>query len=258
MNPGIFTPKELRRYLRHFILPGFGKEAQERLKQSKVLVVGAGGLGCPALQYLAAAGMGQIGIIDNDKVNEDNLQRQVLYGDQDMGKLKSVIARQRLQHQNPMVEYKILNIFLGPGNALDILKDYDLIVDATDNFPTRYLINDACILLNKPWVFGSIYTYEGQLSVFNYHGGPSLRCIYPHQPGPDEAPDPENIGVIGALPGIIGTMMAWEAIKALTGTGQVASGKMLLLNILDYSFRHILIEKNPANFEIISLSGSYT
>ncbi len=258
MDISALTPKELRRYERHFMLPGFGKEGQAKLKNASVLVVGAGGLGCSVLQYLAAAGIGRIGIADNDFVSEDNLQRQVLYGDKDLGKLKAIIARERLQHQNPIPEYQVHNIYLKPDNALNLIREYDILVDATDNFPTRYLLNDACIILNKPWVFGSIYKYEGQLSVFNYRGGPSLRCIFPNPPGPEEAPSPRNIGVLGVLPGIIGTMMANETVKMISENGECLSGKMLIMNIQDYSLQSFSFRKNPENFGLDSLQDDYS
>lgn len=250
MNTSLLTPKEERRYNRHFLLPEIGKEGQARLKKTRVLMVGAGGLGCPALQYLAAAGLGTIGIADNDRVSEDNLQRQVLYGEKDLGKMKAIIARDRLQHHNPMVEYRVHNVYLEPRNVLDLLRDYDVMVDATDNYATRYLLNDACIILGKPWVFGAIYKYEGQVSVFNYRNGPSLRCIFPDPPGPHEAPDPSRLGMMGVLPGIIGTIMANEVIKMVTGTGSCLNGNILLMNILNYSIQILSIKRNDDNFAL--------
>ena len=173
------SDREKRRYQRHIMLPEIGETGQKKLKQAKVLVIGAGGLGCPVLQYLAAAGVGTIGIVDNDLVQESNLQRQILYGRNDLGKLKAIIAKQRLMELNGLPEYKVLNTYLSKENALGILRDYDIVVDATDNFSSRYLISDACVIMGKPLVFGAIYKFEGQVSVFNYKGGPSLRCLYP-------------------------------------------------------------------------------
>jgi len=258
MDMPLLTPKEERRYNRHFLLPEIGKEGQVRLKKTRVLIVGAGGLGCPALQYLAAAGVGTIGIADNDRVSEDNLQRQVLYGEKDLGKMKAIIARDRLQHHNPMVEYRVHNVYLQPGNVLDLLRDYDVIVDATDNYPTRYLLNDACVILGKPWVFGAIYKYEGQVSVFNFRNGPSLRCIFPEPPLPQEAPDPSRMGMMGVLPGIIGTIMANEVIKMVSGTGSCLNGKMLLLNIMNYSVQTLSINKKDRNYSLDKMKEDYS
>ncbi len=248
------TPQELRRYNRHIMLPEIGREGQKALKEAKVLVVGAGGLGCPVLQYLAAIGVGSLGIIDFDKVDEENLQRQVLYGLQDLGKLKAIIVKSRLQDFNPLVNYEIINIRMDRNNALEIIQPYDLVVDATDNFPTRYLINDACVILNKPMVYGSIYTFEGQVSVFNYREGPSYRCLFPKIPGEREAPAASETGVIGVLPGLIGTFQANEVIKIILGQEGVLSGKLLVINILEPSFHQFTIKKDEKNLSITELS----
>ena len=253
MEPGSLTTQELRRYNRHLMLPEIGTEGQEALKEAKVLVVGAGGLGCPVLQYLAAIGVGKLGIIDFDNVDEENLQRQVLYGLHDLGKLKAIIAKTRLQHLNPLVDYEIINIRMDKENALEIIHQYDIVVDATDNYPTRYLINDACVILKKPMVYGSIFKFEGQLSVFNYKEGPTYRCLYPTIPGKREAPDPSEIGVIGVLPGIIGSFQANEVIKMIIGKGKILSGKLLVINILDPSMYTVNIKKNLENLSITEI-----
>jgi len=248
------THQELRRYNRHIMLPEVGRDGQKALKKARVLVVGAGGLGCPVLQYLAAIGIGKLGIIDFDKVDEENLQRQVLYGLQDLGKLKSIIVKTRLQQFNPLVNYEIINIRMDRNNALNIIQQYDIVVDATDNYPTRYLINDACVILKKPMVYGSIHTFEGQVSVFNYREGPTYRCLFPKMPGKREAPAASEIGVIGVLPGIIGTFQANEVIKIILGKGGILSGKLLVINILEPSFYRFTITKNQKNLSITELS----
>ncbi len=253
MEKEALTPQELRGYNRHIMLPEIGREGQKALKKARVLVVGAGGLGCPVLQYLAAIGTGTLGIIDFDKVDEENLQRQVLYGLQDLGKLKSIIVKDRLQHFNPLLNYEIINIRMDRDNALEIIQSYDLVVDATDNFPTRYLINDACVILNKPMVYGSIYTFEGQVSVFNYREGPSYRCLFPDIPGEREAPAASETGVIGVLPGLIGTFQANEVIKIILGQEGVLSGTLLIVNILESSFYRYTIERDEKNFAISEL-----
>lgn len=250
MNSNQLTSKELRRYRRQIMIPEIGEAGQLKLKNARVLVVGAGGLGSPALQYLAAAGIGTLGIIDDDVVDESNLHRQVLYGSGDLGKLKAIIARQRLRHSNDLVKYDLLNIRLTSSNALDIIKNYDLVVDAVDNFPARYLINDTCVMLGKPMVHGAIYKFEGQVSVFNYQGGPTYRCLYPEAPDETEAPKSSEVGVIGVLPGIIGSLQANEAIKIILGSGLVLSGKMWIINIYDPELYEIKIKTNPDNYKV--------
>lgn len=248
MESQYLSPREIRRYGKQIMIPEIGMAGQEKLKQSKILVVGAGGLGCPVLQYLTAAGSGRIGIIEFDKVDESNLQRQVLYGSLDVGKLKSIIAKNRLQHLNDLVALEILNLKLTAENSRGILKDYDIIVDATDNFDARYVINDSCVILNKPMVHGSIYKFEGMVSVFNYLGGPTYRCYNPEAKiSTYKNPKPSDVGLMGVLPGITGTLMANEVIKIVTGKGNILSGKVLLFNIFENSFRTISVKNIPEN-----------
>lgn len=238
------------------MLPEIGIAGQEKLKNSKVLVVGAGGLGSPVLQYLAAAGIGKTGIIEFDKVDESNLQRQVLYGTDDVGKLKSIIVKSRLELLNSTGAFEIKNLRLDSSNALSILSDYDLVVDATDNIETRYVINDACVMLDKPMVHGSIYKYEGIVSVFNYRGGPTYRCYNPSPPSTEFLnPLPAQTGLLGVLPGIAGTLMAGEVIKIITGTGEVLSGKILHVNILTNTFTTFTVNNNPENHNINIISS---
>ncbi len=231
------TNAELIRYNRHLILQDFGKEGQLKLKNASVLVVGAGGLGSPALLYLTAAGVGTIGIIDFDTVDASNLQRQVIFTSDDVGKNKAEAASLRLSERNPYILLKTYSEKLTSFNALDIIRDYDVVVDGTDNFPTRYLINDACVLLNKPFVYGSILTYEGQVSVFNYlnkegNFSANYRDLFPTPPEPSSVQNCEQAGVLGVLPGIIGSMQANEVIKMITGIGEVLANKLLLFDSL--------------------------
>lgn len=236
------------------MIPEIGIEGQEKLKRASVLVVGAGGLGCPVLQYLTVAGVGKISIIEFDTVDESNLQRQVLYGSSDVGKLKSIIAKSRLEHLNSLGDIGIINIRLGTSNALNILKDFDVIVDATDNFETRYIINDACVILDKPMVHGSIYKYEGIVSVFNYKGGATYRCFNPLQEKDIyKNPLPSQVGLFGVLPGIVGTYMANEIIKIITEKGDVLSGKVLLINISKNTFNTFSVNNHPENHIIKNL-----
>jgi molybdopterin/thiamine biosynthesis adenylyltransferase len=255
MADEILSPRELRRYSRQIMIPGIGTAGQENLKKSKVLVVGAGGLGCPVLQYLAAAGVGKVAIVEFDMVDETNLQRQILYGSDDVGKLKSIIAKNRLDHLNSLVETEIFNLRLDATNVLRIIKDFDIVVDATDNLESRYIINDACVILNKPMVHGAIYKYEGQVSVFNFNGGPTYRC---YNPAAGEKkfrnPAPAQVGVTGVLPGITGTFMANEVIKIITGSGKVLSGQVLLFNIAENSFRLILVKNISENHNITGIA----
>ena len=254
MEPGDLSPRELRRYGKQIMLPGIGIEGQQKLKGSSVLVVGAGGLGCPVLQYLAAAGIGNLGIVEYDRVDESNLQRQVLYGSPDMGKLKSIIARERLEHLNPIINLHVSNLKLDRTNALTVARDFDIIIDATDNTETRYLINDACVILGKPMVHGAIYRYEGEVAVFNYQGGATYRCYNPSgNSGNYLNPTPAESGLFGVLPGIAGTLMANEAIKIITGTGTVLNGMILIFNILNNSFRTFSVKNNPENHKITTL-----
>lgn len=255
MESRVLSQREIRRYNKQIMIPEIGISGQEKLKQAKVLVVGAGGLGCPVLQYLAAAGIGNISIMEYDKVDESNLQRQVLYGTSDVGKLKSIIAKNRLEHLTSFSEFEIINLRLDASNSLSILKNFDVIVDSTDNLETRYLINDSCVILNKPMVHGSIYKYEGVVSVFNFKGGATYRCYNPEPAKRNyKNPLPAEVGLFGVLPGITGTYMANEAIKIITETGEVLSGKVLLFNILNNSFHIIHLYNNPINHNIKVLS----
>jgi adenylyltransferase/sulfurtransferase len=247
----MLTKEEINRYSRHIIMPEIGIEGQEKLKQAKVLVVGAGGLGCPVLQYLTAAGVGIIGIVDDDIVDETNLQRQVLYNKEETGKQKADVAAKKLKLQNQNVHLISHIIRLTSANALDLIKDYDLVIDGSDNFPTRYLVNDACVMLNKPLVFGSIFKFAGQVSVFNYKNGPTYRCLFPEPPV--DSPNCAEIGVLGVLPGIIGTLMANEALKIILGIGEILSGKLFVLDALNFQTQVISFEKNPENLKIRSL-----
>lgn len=248
-NEASFSKEESIRYSRHFVLPGFGREGQLRLKQASVLVVGAGGLGAPVLSYLAAAGVGTVGIIDNDVVNLSNLQRQILFTNTDIGKSKAQCAGKALSALNSSITIQPMNLRLKASNALELLKPYQLIIDATDNFPTRYLLDDVCVILNKPLIYGSIFRYEGQVSVFNHEGGPTYRDLYPQPPKPGTVPDCEAGGVLGVLPGIIGSIQANEAIKLLTGTGSLLSGRLLMLDSLTMETRIISLPKKQSNTE---------
>lgn len=241
------SDSELRRYNRHVIIPGIGPEGQLKIKKSSVLVIGAGGLGCPVLQYLTAAGVGRIGLMDYDMVNETNLPRQLLYGAADIGKLKAIISKQRLNIINDKVGIDILNIRFSKENALKIVSDYDIIVDATDNYESRYIINDACVISDKPMVHGAIYRFEGQVSVFNYRGGPTYRCYNPPDDAAYNNPKPSETGMINVLPGITGTYMASEVMKIILELGDILSGEVLMFNILtnkQYLFKVKVESKN--------------
>ncbi|WP_372634144.1 molybdopterin-synthase adenylyltransferase MoeB [Fodinibius sp.] len=247
-----FSSEELGHYSRHLSIPEFGMEGQKKLKAAKVLAVGTGGLGAPMLQYLAAAGVGTIGIVDFDRVEASNLHRQVLFGASDVGRPKVEVARQRLQEINPHIDIEIHNVRLTSENALEIIEKYDVIADGTDNFPTRYLINDACVMLDKPNVHGSIFQFEGQLSVFNYvdeegNRGPNYRDLYPEPPPPGLVPSCAEAGVLGVLPGIIGCLQASEVIKIITGIGSPLAGQLFLFDALDFSTRKVTVTKNEDN-----------
>lgn len=235
---------ELTRYKRHLSLPGFGKKGQEKIKNGRVLVIGAGGLGCPVLLYLTAAGVGKIGIVDFDTVQETNLQRQVIFKQKDIGQSKVKVAAKRLKALNPLITIEDFNLKLSAENALELFKDYDLIIDGTDNFATRYLVNDACVILEKPFIYGSIFRFEGQVAVFNYQNGQTYRDLYPEPPEPGSVPDCAEGGVLGVLPGIIGTIQANEALKLLSEIGTLLSGKLLLFDALHMESRVIKIKKN--------------
>ncbi|MCX6334834.1 MAG: HesA/MoeB/ThiF family protein [Bacteroidia bacterium] len=256
MPDTILSQREARRYSKQIMIPEIGIKGQEKLKEASVLVIGAGGLGCPVLQYLIAAGTGKVGIAEFDTVSEENLQRQILYGSNDVGKLKSIIARDRLEHLNSLVGLELFNIRIDASNALSIFKDFDVIVDATDNLETRYIINDACVVLNRPMVHGAIYKFEGQVSVFNYLGGPTYRCYNPlNQKKDSRNPAPSEVGILGVLPGITGTYMANEVIKIITGIGKVLCGKVLLFNISENSFHIMTVNNIPENHNISVLKN---
>ncbi len=249
----MLSEHEIIRYSRHIRLSEIGEAGQEKLKSASVLVVGAGGLGCPVLQYLTAAGIGIIGILDYDTVDESNLQRQILFDINDIGKPKVVAAKARLSAQNSFVSFREHFVKLTKNNALDIFKNYDIIVEGSDNFPTRYLTNDACVILNKPLVYGAVERFGGQLTVFNYKNGPTLRCLCAEPPDPFEIPTCSEVGIIGVLPGIVGTMQALEVIKIITGIGEPLSGKLLLLDALTLQTEIIAFSKNETVAKITEL-----
>jgi adenylyltransferase/sulfurtransferase len=240
------THDEVLRYSRHLILPDVGMDGQRRLKASKVLCIGAGGLGSPATLYLAAAGVGTIGIVDFDVVDFSNLQRQILHSTRDVGRPKVESAKERLAALNPNVNIELHETALSSANALGILARYDVVVDGTDNFPTRYLVNDACVMLGKPNVYGSIFRFDGQASVFAAPGGPCYRCLYPEPPPPELVPNCAEGGVLGVLPGIVGTIQATEAIKLIIGSGQPLIGRLLLFDALRMQFREVKLRRDPA------------
>ena len=240
----MLSPQEKARYSRHLLLPQVGEEGQLRLKSASVLVVGAGGLGSPVLMYLAAAGVGRIGIVDFDEVEESNLQRQILYGTQDVGSSKLDAARKKLLQINPQVDIVLHETRLTSENALDIVSQYDVVADGTDNFATRYLVNDACVLTGTPNAFASIYRFDGQASVFAVEGAPCYRCLFPEPPPPDSVPSCSEGGVLGVLPGILGTLQATEVIKLITGIGESLSGRLLMVDALTMEFRTLTISKD--------------
>jgi len=245
------------RYIRQTSLKGFGHKSQDLLLKSSVLVVGAGGLGIPALQYLNAMGIGTLGIVEGDKVEITNLQRQVIYYEKDIGKGKLEVVLEQLKAQNSGTILIGHDTFLTRDNALTILADYDVIVDATDNFPTRYLINDACVILDKPFVYGALHGFEAQLSVFNYQQGPTYRCLFPVMPSNDEIPDCNINGVLGVIPGIVGSLQALEVVKILTRKDRVLSGLLLIYNGLDQSFLKVRFPLIPENKKIKVLGNYY-
>jgi len=238
--------EEVQRYSRHLIIPEVGVEGQRRLKDARVVCIGAGGLGSPSSLYLAAAGVGTLGIVDFDVVDFSNLQRQILYSSADVGRRKVEAAASRLTSLNPEVRVVVHDTPLSSANALDILRDYDVVVDGADNFPTRYLVNDACVLLGKPNAYGSIFRFDGQASVFATKGGPCYRCLYPEPPPPGLVPSCAEGGVLGVLPGIIGTIQATEAIKLVLGIGNTLAGRLLLLDALTMEFRTMKLRRDPA------------
>ncbi|AXT56979.1 molybdopterin-synthase adenylyltransferase MoeB [Aquimarina sp. MMG015] len=248
--------EEKIQYSRHILLNEIGLEGQEKLKSAKVLVIGAGGLGCPILQYLTAAGVGTIGIIDNDVVDQTNLQRQVLYTVDDIGKSKAKVASEKLSKLNPFVFFKVYEEKLDNDNALELFSEYDIIVDGSDNFPTRYLVNDACVITDKPLVFGSIFKFQGQVSVLNYENGPTYRCLFPNPPEEGAVPNCSDIGVLGILPGIIGNLQANETIKIIVGIGEVLKGKLLYFDALTLQQQILSFNKNE-NIYIDQLVDDY-
>ena len=241
----------MSRYNRHIILSEIGQAGQDKISNAKVLVIGAGGLGCPILQYLTAAGVGSIGIVDFDSVNISNLQRQVLFGTSTLGKNKAEAAKQRLEDLNDEISIVAYPKKLTHSNAVDLFHKYDIIVDGTDNFETRYLVNDACIISNKPLVFGAIYKFEGQVSIFNYKNGPSYRCIFPHPPEKGSIPNCSEVGVLGVLPGIIGAMQANEVIKIILEFGNMLSGKLLCFNALTLQNSIIRISRSEKTIQSV-------
>jgi adenylyltransferase/sulfurtransferase len=239
------SKEEITRYSRHLIMPEVGMDGQLKLKQAKVLCIGTGGLGAPLGLYLAAAGVGRIGLVDFDKVDLSNLQRQILFDTNDIGRPKIEAATNRLRNLNPDIQIDNFETRLTSENALDILKDYDIVVDGTDNFPTRYLVNDACVILGKPNVYGSIFRFEGQITIFGYPGGPCYRCLYPEPPPPGLVPSCAEGGVLGVLPGIVGAIQAAETLKLIIGKGEPLVGRLLLFDALAMRFRELKLRKNP-------------
>jgi len=239
------SKEEVQRYSRHLIMPEVGMEGQLKLKRARVLTIGTGGLGAPLGLYLAAAGVGRLGLVDFDVVDNSNLQRQVTFTTADVGKPKSEAAKARLSALNPSIEIVSYETRLTSDNALELFRDYDIIVDGTDNFPTRFLVNDACVLLGKPNVYGSIFRFEGQATVFGYPGGPCYRCLYPEPPPPGLVPSCAEGGVLGVLPGIVGSIQAMETIKLILGTGDPLVGRLLLFDALAMRFRELKLKRNP-------------
>jgi adenylyltransferase/sulfurtransferase len=239
------TKAEVQRYSRHLIMPEVGMDGQLKLKRAKVLCIGTGGLGAPLGVYLAAAGVGRIGLVDFDVVDHSNLQRQILFGTKDVGRAKIEAAADRLQDLNPEIQIDRYETRLTSDNALELFQDYDIIVDGTDNFPTRYLVNDACVLLKKPNVYGSIFRFEGQVTIFGYPGGPCYRCLYPEPPPPGLVPSCAEGGVLGVLPGIVGSIQAAETLKLIIGAGESLVGRLLLFDALAMRFRELKLRKNP-------------
>jgi len=239
------SQEEILRYSRHLIMPEVGVDGQEKLKSASILLIGCGGLGSPLGQYLAAAGIGRLGLVDFDVVDFTNLQRQVMFGTQDVGKPKVEASKERIASINPNVQVTTYRSKLSSENVLEIFKEYDIIIDGTDNFPTRYLVNDACVFLKKPNVYGSIFRFEGQATIFWGEKGPCYRCLYPEPPPPGMVPSCAEGGVLGILPGLIGLIQATEAIKLILGSGDPLIGRLLLFNALDMKFREVKLQKDP-------------
>jgi adenylyltransferase/sulfurtransferase len=240
-----FTNEEIRRYGRHLIMPEVTLEGQQKLKAARVIVIGTGGLGAPILAYLAAAGVGHIGVVDFDTVDLSNLHRQIIHKTGNVGKAKTLSAVEMMKDINPQIDIKTYETSLRSDNALDLLKDYDIVIDGTDNFPTRYLVNDACALLDKPNVYGSIFRFEGQATVFWASRGPCYRCLYPEPPEPGTVPSCAEGGVLGVLPGVVGTIQATEAVKLIIGQGDPLIGRLLLFDALKMKFRELKLRKDP-------------
>jgi adenylyltransferase/sulfurtransferase len=243
--PATLSKEEILRYSRHLIMPEVGMDGQLKLKQGKVLLVGAGGLGAPLGMYLAAAGIGRIGMVDFDTVDHTNLHRQIIHGTKDVGRKKLDSAAETMLDINPNVRIDRYDLALTSENALDVIAEYDLVVDGTDNFPTRYLVNDACVLLRKPNVYGSIFRFEGQATVFAFENGPCYRCLYPEPPPPGLVPSCAEGGVLGILPGMIGIVQATETVKLILGVGEPLVGRLLLYDALAMRFRELKLRKNP-------------
>ncbi len=248
----VFSTEELLRYSRHLNLPNFNLSGQKKLKDARVLVVGTGGLGAPMLQYLAASGVGTLGVVDFDVIDKSNLQRQVLFTTEDVGKLKTTVARERILAMNPHINVEVHNTQLNAKNALQIIENYDIVADGTDNFPTRYLVNDACVLSGKPNVYASIFQFEGQVSVFNLlnengERGPNYRDIFPTPPPPGMVPSCAEGGVLGVLPGIIGSLQALEVLKLILKEGAPLSGELFVMDTLTFTVRKLKIRKDPSN-----------
>src|SRR5262250_2988360 len=239
------SPQEVQRYSRHLIMPEVGVEGQKRLKAASILLIGAGGLGSPLGLYLAAAGVGRLGLVDFDVVDFSNLQRQIIHGTPDVGRPKLQSARDHIKAINPEVKLDLHETRINRDNALDLIRPYDLVIDGTDNFPTRYLVNDACVLLRKPNVYGSIFRFDGQASVFHPPAGPCYRCLYPEPPPPGEVPSCAEGGVLGILPGLIGCIQATEAVKLILGKGEPLIGRLILYDALAMTFREFKVRRNP-------------
>jgi adenylyltransferase/sulfurtransferase len=249
----MLLPEEFQRYNRQMLMPEFGIDGQVKLKNAKILVIGCGGLGSPILLYLTAAGIGTLGIVENDKIDITNLQRQILYATSSVGQAKISETTTRLRALNPLVKINQYPTLLSADNALEIIKDYDIVIDGTDNFPTRYLVNDACVMLNKPFVYGAIHRFEGQVAVFNHRNSATYRDLFPTPPPTEQAPNCAEAGVLGVLPGIIGSIQALEAIKVITSIGEPLSGKLFVIDTLSMQSRIINIPKMPNSIKITQL-----
>jgi molybdopterin/thiamine biosynthesis adenylyltransferase/rhodanese-related sulfurtransferase len=256
-NSSPFRGRGGLRYTRQTQLANFGEAAQQKLREAKVLVVGAGGLGVPVLQYLTGMGIGTLGVIDMDTISLSNLHRQVLYAESEIGQSKVITAVSKLQALNQEVKFQAYNEAITPQNALTIIEGYDVVIDATDNFSTRYLLNDACVILDKSLIYGAVQQYEGHVSVFNYQGGPTYRCLYPTPPSAGEIPDCNTAGVLGVVPGIVGCQQALQAVKVITGVGQTLSGYLQIFDFLQDEQYKMKLKTNPQNKQINTLQATY-